>query len=1010
MLTIYTSTSVSEAKGYYIEGKTQEAYYTDGQEFTGSWVGKAASRLGLKGKVDSESFVRLCENRHPDTGEPLTARMSANRRVAYDCTFGVPKSVSLAWAYTGDDRIIRAARQAAHDVVTLDMQPAIATRVRKNGQDKNRTTGELVAAEFTHLTARPVGKIPDPHIHVHMVLLNATYDSDEEEWKAVQFGDVWDDADAYGKMFLARLAQNLKKLGLEIIPNEKSFEIAGVTRELNKRFSRRTTKIEETAQRLGITDPEVKATLASLTREPKTKTLLIPELRKIWVSGFSEEDKKPFKAIAARLQRSRAKDLSEEITLQPEAVEPGEAKAEKTSELLGRQKTVKGDGKRKRQSQSARTKPQASTEETVVEVTKHDRRAVAFAIKHLFERQSVATENQIIEEAFKGWSLGLATLPGVRQVMAATPLVRMPVNGKMMMTTPEVMEEEDRLIENCLNGKWRHEELNPDWKIEDEKLNEQQRGAVKHVLTSRDWVVGIAGKAGAGKTRLLIELRLGVEAGMHKFFVFAPTAEASRETLPELGFSNAETVAKLLSSERLQKEAQGAVWLIDEAGMLSTRQADRIFTLAKKLGARLVLIGDTGQHHSVERGQAFDLLAKFAHMSVAHVEEIQRQKGLYKKYVELVAAKKIEEAFAVLEQMDAVKEMTLEERKVAIAADYIHAIERKKTALVVAPTHVECENVTEGIRASLKEKKMITGGAQWDILRDLSWTEAQKEFPHSYQTGQVVKFNRHVNGFALGERVEVIDVRDEEVRVRSKTKFHDRIKKLPLGEAEKFNVYEKDQIEICEGERIRITLNSRTADRKRVSNGNHYNVDYVDHKGRIVLENGFIFEKDFPHLEYGYTTTSHASQSKSVDCVFVAQTAALSLHASDLAQLYVSTSRGKEELKMYVDNLSLLKENVSRERKRQMATELFYGSREESDTAEVRQTSKFLGQQKLVGIEGAAEMINPPEAMNVLQSPMLPGSQDKHKLTLMTEAELGKILRTKQEEEMRRAQRMAMAR
>jgi hypothetical protein len=146
---------------------------------------------------------------------------------------------------------------------------------------------------------------------------------------------------------------------------------------------------------------------------------------------------------------------------------------------------VKPLRRRRRESLNARTKPKTEAE-TEVEVTEHDRKAVAFAIKHLFERQSVATENKILAEAMNGWNCGLATMPGLRKVLSETPLLRKVVKGRMLMTTPEVLAEENRLIDRCLDGKWKYEEMNPFWNIEDEKLNEQQRNAVKHVLTSRD--------------------------------------------------------------------------------------------------------------------------------------------------------------------------------------------------------------------------------------------------------------------------------------------------------------------------------------------------------------------------------------------------------------------------------------------------------------------------------------------------------------------------------------------
>ena len=90
-------------------------------------------------------------------GAELTATvgLAAGRRARYDFTFGVPKSVSLAYAWTKDDRIIQRIRQAVSETVE-DIERKVAARVRKRGQDFDRTTGNLVGAEFVHLTARPV--------------------------------------------------------------------------------------------------------------------------------------------------------------------------------------------------------------------------------------------------------------------------------------------------------------------------------------------------------------------------------------------------------------------------------------------------------------------------------------------------------------------------------------------------------------------------------------------------------------------------------------------------------------------------------------------------------------------------------------------------------------------------------------------------------------------------------------------------------------------------------------
>jgi len=293
-----------------------------------------------------------------------------------------------------------------------------------------------------------------------------------------------------------------------------------------------------------------------------------------------------------------------------------------TSDLLGTQQKI-ADGKLKRQSLNRRTMPGPVADEIVVP-PEHDRRAVAFAIQHLFERQSMVSEIQLIGESLANWNLGRATVAGVKQAIKETPLLYAERDDKVFVTTPEVLAEEQRLIQHCLAGQGRYEQFNEFWRIEDETLTEQQRAAVQHILNSRDFVVGICGKAGTGKTILLHEAKGAIEGGFNKLMIFAPGSEAARDVLPSEGFTNAETVARLLENAELQQEARGAVWWVDEAGQLSTRQMDRLVALAKELEARVVLAGDTGQHHSVERGCAFRVLEKEGEMKVAQVEKIMR--------------------------------------------------------------------------------------------------------------------------------------------------------------------------------------------------------------------------------------------------------------------------------------------------------------------------------------------------------------------------------------------------
>jgi hypothetical protein len=337
-------------------------------------------------------------------------------------------------------------------------------------------------------------------------------------------------------------------------------------------------------------------------------------------------------------------------------------------------------------------------------------------------------------------------------------------------------------------------------------------------------------------------------------------------------------------------------------------------------------------------------------MLVTEVEEIQRQRGEYKRAVEQIADLNFGGAFETLRGMGAMLELPLEMREKRLAADFLETMASGKTAMVVSPTHAECNGVSEAIRNELKRSGQLGRGQERSVLRDLHWTEAQKRYAPLYEPGMVVQVNDHVRGFSLGEQMEVLGVSHGEVVLRGSN----GTKNLPLGKAEAFGVYEKEEIEICEGESIRISGNGRTADGHRLNNGSMHKVSRVMPDGRIFLENGWELKKDFKHIAHGYSATSHAAQGMTVDVVLVSQSGLYSSAASDANQFYVSVSRGRENVRIYTDNIDALQNMVARVRERPMATEVL-----EEKAVEVG-LSKHLGQENEVkGVERAVEMAYP---------------------------------------------------
>ena len=643
MIRISQQDSAGAAKKYY----STADYYNEGQELVGSWGGKGASRLGLSGTVDKSSFERLCDNLDPRTGEQLTVRTRSERRVGYDFTFSVPKSVSLLYAMSGDKDILEAFRTSV-DETMREMEAEMKTRVRNGGQDTNRITGNMTWAEFIHTTSRPVDGLPDPQLHAHVFVFNTTWDHEENRWKAGQFGDLKRDAPYFQAAFRVRLANRLQDIGFGVERKRDDFELAGIPADVLGRFSRRTELIEKVAEEKGITDPDRKAELGAETREAKGKSLTLDSLRKEWNSRLTDAERSQLAAV----------DRRERVYPRPERM----------------------DGK-----------------------------AVDYAIAHSFVRDAVLPERKLVTEALKR-GLGAVTVEGVASEMKQRPLVRSEFEGRPMATTKEMVALESKMIAFARDGRGRNRPLgDPDRPCSRDWFNDGQKAAVSHVLGSRDRVMIIRGVAGTGKTTLEQEIGEALAEAGKPVVAIAQSVKASREVLrEEAGFAMADTVARFLKDKYMQEAARGGVILVDEASQLGTRDMLAVFEVAEQFNARVILVGDRRQHRSVTAGEPLRLLEEKAGLRVAEVTEILRQQGDYKKAAKALSEGQAGVAFGELDKLGWIREVDDKDRNKQLADAYLAAAEEKnakgeyKSALVLSPTHAEAGTITAAIRAGLK--------------------------------------------------------------------------------------------------------------------------------------------------------------------------------------------------------------------------------------------------------------------------------------------------------------------
>jgi ATP-dependent exoDNAse (exonuclease V) alpha subunit len=330
--------------------------------------------------------------------------------------------------------------------------------------------------------------------------------------------------------------------------------------------------------------------------------------------------------------------------------------------------------------------------------------------------------------------------------------------------------------------------------------------------------------------------------------------------------------------------------------LVGSKTMARVFDLAERADARIVLSGDRRQHKSVERGSPLRLLEEEAGIIPAEVREIQRQKGLYKEAVKALSEGRAEEGFDRLDGLGWVREIGEWERHGQLAADYAEAVGAGETALIVSPTHLEKDRITREIRrVLLAEGKLDGEGREIPVLISRQLTGAEKADPAQYQPGDILQFHQNAKGYRKGERIEATGA-----------------VALPLGQANRFEVFHRGKLAIAAGDVVRITRNGTTADGKHsLHNGDLHRVRGFGGDGAIVLENGWAVGRDFGHLDYGYVVTSHAAQGKTVDRVFIGQSAD-SFAATSREQFYVSCSRGRKSATVYTNDKQALRVQLAR--------------------------------------------------------------------------------------------------
>ena len=695
----------------------------------------------------------------------------------------------------------------------------------------------------------------DPQLHTHICIMNLSYDDVEREWKSVQSLGYYRHQGYFREVCYNKLANQMIEAGYEIERTAKiGFDIKGFPVALREQFSKRRYEIKKQAARLGASSQDALQRIAGSTRAPKV-TIETAKLRQLWRE-----------ASGSNLQ------IVEDII-------------------------ANANGQRRESEQ--------------ISVT----RAVDLGQGHVFERNSVIDARAMLREVLI-YGRGDVRLDELKMEVEARIK-----KGDLIRTGDDIVSRETLLMEReyldwTLTYKRRYSDLG---KVRDlnSTLKGEYRDAVKRILFCQDPMVILQGKAGAGKTLILKEVVDGIQKSGNDVFACAPSSGAT-EVLRERLTANADTLQQLLINNELQRRVKGRVIIVDEAGLISTRQMRDLCRVASHNDNRLMLVGDIGQHSSVEAGDALRALQNYGNVTIVRLAKILRQRDpAFRKAVSLLADKKAHMAFNEFDRLGAVKEIPDAKNLMILAADdYVATNREKKSCLVISPVWSDIHRFTDALRPKLKAAGLLgSNDIVINAFRSYHWTQAEQRHARNYQRGDVLAFHQNSGGFAKGEYVIFEERREDKIVVRDEQGQHYIFDPT---NAYGFNVGLFRPLPVAVGERLLIRANLPN---HKLFNGNIVQVESIQEDGILALTDKRVIPPEFRQFSHGYAATSHAGQGKTIDRGIVLMDSD-GILAANLRQAYVSHSRFEESHMTYTTDKKAAIDAMSTPAERTLAIEI----------------------------------------------------------------------------------------
>lgn len=660
-----------------------EEYYLGPTEARGQWIGAACRELGLDGPVEATALRRVLAGLDPQDGSPLRNAASRVRVAGFDLTFSAPKSVSVLFAL-GDEEM-RSRVRAAHDLAAREAlghleRAAAAVRRGRAGAVVEEASG-LVAAGFRHRTSRA----GDPQLHTHVLVANLGRGLDGR-WSALDGRRLYAHARTASFIYQAVLRSELTRtIGVEWTPVRKGIaEVVGIPRPVLRAFSRRRAEIEAALAEHGTSGARAAEAAALATRAAKDSRVTPETLLAEW------------RTRAAGLGFER--DTIRLITGRACSVELEDCDWEQAWTAV-----AASTGLTRRSSTFSRADVIRALCEALPLTARIDARALELAA-----------------DRFLGSSRAVPLVPDADTRETGEPFRRR--DGRLMpagadarrYSTPAHLALEQRLVDRAVASRASGAAIVGGPAVQRAltarpTLSEEQRRVIESLCRDGDGVAVVCGRAGTGKTFALSAARAAWQAAGYPVLGVA-TARRAADGLRAGSGIQSTSIAALLADLRRDgaRLPHHGVLVVDEAGMVATRELSELLDHVEGADGKLVLVGDHRQLPELQAGGAFRGLVQRG-LAVELTENVRQVNRWEREAVEHLRTGEPEHALALYRSHDRlVIEPTTAATHDRLVRDWIDSGDREGSVMI-AQRRADVTDLNARARGLLRAAGEVTG-------------------------------------------------------------------------------------------------------------------------------------------------------------------------------------------------------------------------------------------------------------------------------------------------------------